>query len=84
MKCYVLCYDTPRFLIFMLYLRVRAQQAFFEFMIIRVHFCFLGELPYQVSIQIRDSGFPFCGGASVGKDWVATAAHCVKTQSVHE
>jgi hypothetical protein len=41
---------------------------------------FPGELPYQVSVQIRDSGFPFCGGASVAKNWVATAAHCVRTQ----
>ncbi|XP_017761679.1 PREDICTED: chymotrypsin-2-like isoform X1 [Eufriesea mexicana] len=36
-----------------------------------------GEIPYQVSLQNRDSSFHFCGGSILNENYVITAAHCV-------
>ncbi|XP_076748619.1 trypsin-1-like [Xylocopa sonorina] len=36
-----------------------------------------GEIPYQVSLQYRDSSFHFCGGSVLNENYVITAAHCV-------
>ena len=35
------------------------------------------EFPWMVSLQYL-SGFHFCGGAIINKQWVVTAAHCVE------
>ncbi|XP_053996070.1 chymotrypsin-2-like [Hylaeus anthracinus] len=35
-----------------------------------------GEIPYQVSLQNKDSSFHFCGGSVLNKNYVITAAHC--------
>ncbi|XP_076249342.1 chymotrypsin-2 [Calliopsis andreniformis] len=37
----------------------------------------VGEIPYQVSLQNRDSSFHFCGGSVLNANYVITAAHCV-------
>ncbi|XP_003705839.1 trypsin-1 [Megachile rotundata] len=37
----------------------------------------LGEIPYQVSLQNKDSSFHFCGGSVLNENYVITAAHCV-------
>ncbi|XP_043277369.1 trypsin-1-like [Venturia canescens] len=39
-----------------------------------------GEIPYQVSLQTM-GGFHFCGGSVLNKNYVVTAAHCVKGSS---
>ncbi|XP_025986033.1 chymotrypsin-2 [Solenopsis invicta] len=36
-----------------------------------------GEIPYQVSLQEKDSSFHFCGGSILNDYYVITAAHCV-------
>ena len=36
-----------------------------------------GEIPYQVSLQNRDSSFHFCGGSVLNENYVITASHCV-------
>ncbi|XP_046819420.1 chymotrypsin-2-like [Vespa crabro] len=41
----------------------------------------LGEIPYQVSLQIKLSAFHFCGGSILDKNYVITAAHCVSSKS---
>ncbi|KAK1128673.1 hypothetical protein K0M31_003128 [Melipona bicolor] len=35
-----------------------------------------GEIPYQVSLQNKDSSFHFCGGSVLNENYVITAAHC--------
>ncbi|CAK9805104.1 Mite allergen Der p 3 [Anthophora plagiata] len=35
-----------------------------------------GEIPYQVSLQNKDSAFHFCGGSVLTANYVITAAHC--------
>ncbi|KAK9300704.1 hypothetical protein QLX08_006729 [Tetragonisca angustula] len=37
-----------------------------------------GEIPYQVSLQNKDSSFHFCGGSVLNENYVITAAHCTK------
>ncbi|XP_029050356.2 chymotrypsin-2-like [Osmia bicornis bicornis] len=37
----------------------------------------VGEIPYQVSLQNKDSSFHFCGGSVLNENYVITAAHCV-------
>ncbi|XP_011706676.1 PREDICTED: trypsin-1-like [Wasmannia auropunctata] len=37
-----------------------------------------GEIPYQVSIQRKNSNFHFCGGSILNDKYVITAAHCVE------
>ncbi|XP_044576316.1 trypsin-1-like [Cotesia glomerata] len=41
----------------------------------------LGEIPYQVSLQIPYSSFHFCGGSILNENYVITAAHCVDGRS---
>ncbi|KAF7396675.1 hypothetical protein HZH66_007537 [Vespula vulgaris] len=40
-----------------------------------------GEIPYQISLQMKLSNFHFCGGSILNKNYVITAAHCVLTKS---
>ncbi|XP_011876585.1 PREDICTED: mite allergen Der p 3-like [Vollenhovia emeryi] len=44
----------------------------------------IGEIPYQVSLQNRDSNFHFCGGSILNDNYVITAAHCVSGKSASE
>ncbi|XP_034192565.2 chymotrypsin-2-like isoform X1 [Osmia lignaria lignaria] len=37
----------------------------------------VGEIPYQVSLQGKDSSFHFCGGSILNENYVITAASCV-------
>ncbi|XP_064469832.1 trypsin-1-like [Ornithodoros turicata] len=41
-----------------------------------------GEFPWQVSIQMKNDGFHFCGGSIIAPDVVVTAAHCMQRQAV--
>lgn len=41
----------------------------------------LGEIPYQVSLQEKNSNFHFCGGSVLNDNYVITAAHCVVGRS---
>ncbi|XP_025986029.1 chymotrypsin-2 [Solenopsis invicta] len=36
-----------------------------------------GEIPYQISLQMKHSSFHFCGGAILNDNYVITAAHCI-------
>ncbi|XP_017888643.1 chymotrypsin-2-like, partial [Ceratina calcarata] len=40
-----------------------------------------GEIPYQVSLQMKSSSFHFCGGSVLNENYVITAAHCVEGQT---
>ncbi|XP_034195404.2 chymotrypsin-2-like [Osmia lignaria lignaria] len=40
-----------------------------------------GEIPYQVSLQNKDSSFHFCGGSVLNENYVITAAHCVESKT---
>ncbi|XP_060560620.1 chymotrypsin B-like [Ruditapes philippinarum] len=33
--------------------------------------------PWQVSLQLNDNNFHFCGGTLISDQWVVTAAHCL-------
>ncbi|XP_062854217.1 serine protease 27-like [Trichomycterus rosablanca] len=35
-----------------------------------------GAWPWQVSLHSISSGFHFCGGSLINKDWILSAAHC--------
>ncbi|XP_050454706.1 trypsin-7-like isoform X2 [Cataglyphis hispanica] len=41
-----------------------------------------GEIPYQVSLQIIETGHHFCGGVVLNQKYVLTAAHCVFGKNV--
>ncbi|XP_012585921.1 PREDICTED: chymotrypsinogen 2-like [Condylura cristata] len=41
-----------------------------------------GSWPWQVSLQYS-TGFHFCGGSLISKDWVVTSAHC-KVSTSHQ
>ncbi|GAB1865440.1 Mite allergen Der f 3 [Camponotus japonicus] len=41
----------------------------------------LGEIPYQVSLQDKQSSFHFCGGSILSENYVITAAHCTEGKS---
>ncbi|XP_036138603.1 trypsin-1 [Monomorium pharaonis] len=43
-----------------------------------------GEIPYQVSLQYKDSSFHFCGGSILNDYYVITAAHCVYGENANE
>jgi secreted trypsin-like serine protease len=36
----------------------------------------LGEFPWQVSLQYKEGGIPFCGGIILDETHILTAAHC--------
>ncbi|XP_011166745.1 chymotrypsin-2 [Solenopsis invicta] len=38
----------------------------------------LGEIPYQVSLQIIKTEYHFCGGSIINRLYVLTAAHCME------
>ncbi|KAL6435846.1 hypothetical protein ACFW04_005604 [Cataglyphis niger] len=42
-----------------------------------------GEIPYQVSLQIIETGHHFCGGVVLNQKYVLTAAHCVFGKDVN-
>ncbi|XP_043262953.1 chymotrypsin-2-like [Colletes gigas] len=39
-----------------------------------------GEIPYQISLQLRNGSRHFCGGSILNKYYVITAAHCVESK----
>ncbi|XP_050576992.1 chymotrypsin-2-like isoform X2 [Bombus affinis] len=43
-----------------------------------------GEIPYQVSLQNKESSFHFCGGSVLNENYVITAAHCTVQKSPKE
>lgn len=58
----------------------RQQVGYREPRIVGGNNTYEGEFPWAVSIQRY--GNHHCGGVIVGKRWVLTAAHCVRSQSV--